>query len=70
MGFLSSLFGFSQNNNLIELTSNQDVEDGWNDLIFTITEKEKLENGFWSLTFTTFPLNKEKAVLEKWEISF
>jgi len=50
MGFLSSIFGFSQNTNLIELTSNQDAEEGWKDLIFIITEKEKLDNGFWSLT--------------------
>ena len=50
MGFLSSVFGFSQNRNLIELTSNQDAEEGWNDLIFAITEKEKLDNGFWNLT--------------------
>ena len=50
MGFLSSVFGFSQNNNLIELTSKQDAEEGWQDLIFSITEKEKLDNGFWSLT--------------------
>ena len=50
MRFLSSVFGFSQNNNLIELTSNQDTEEGWKDLIFTIREKEKMDNGFWSLT--------------------
>ncbi len=42
MGFLSSVFGFSQNNNLIELTSKQDAEEGWQDLVFSITEKEKL----------------------------
>ena len=50
MGILSSIFGFSQNKNLIELTSNQDAEEGWQDLIFTITEKKKMNNGFWSLT--------------------
>ena len=50
MGILSSVFGFSQNKNLIELTSNQDAEEGWQDLIFTITKKEKIDNGFWSLT--------------------
>tara|TARA_R110002096_G_scaffold261919_1_gene455493 strand:- start:107 stop:694 length:588 start_codon:yes stop_codon:yes gene_type:complete len=50
MGFLSNVFGFSQNGNLIELTSNQDAEEGWMDLILTITKKEKLDNGFWSLT--------------------
>ncbi len=50
MGILSSVFGFSQNNNLIELISKQDADEGWQDLIFTITEKEKLDNGFWSLT--------------------
>ena len=50
MGILSSIFGCIQNKNLIELTSNQDAEEGWQDLIFTITEKEKLDNGFWSLT--------------------
>ncbi|MGS2765135.1 hypothetical protein [Sinomicrobium sp. M5D2P9] len=49
MGFLSRVFGFSQNKNLVELTSNQDAEEGWQDLIFTITEKEKLDNGFWGL---------------------
>jgi hypothetical protein len=49
MGILSSVLGFSQNNNLVELTSNQDEEEGWNDLVLTITKKEKLENGFWSL---------------------
>jgi hypothetical protein len=48
MGILSSFLGFSQNENLIELTSK--AEEGWKDLIFTITEKEKLKNGFWSLT--------------------
>ena len=50
MGFLSSVLGFGQNNNLVELTSKQDAEEGWQDLIFTITEKEKLKNGFWTLT--------------------
>ncbi|MEX0362779.1 MAG: hypothetical protein AB3N10_17520, partial [Allomuricauda sp.] len=50
MGILSSVFGFGQNNNLIELTAKQDAEEGWQDLIFSITEKEKLANGFWSLT--------------------
>lgn len=49
MGILSSVLGFSQNNNLIELTSNQDEEEGWKDLILTITKKKKLDNGFWSL---------------------
>ena len=49
MGFLNKFFGFSLNNNLIELTSKQNVEEGWKDLIFTITKKEKLENGYWSL---------------------
>ena len=50
MGILSSVFGFSQSKNLIEMTSNQDAEEGWQDLIFTITEKEKIDNGFWSFT--------------------
>jgi len=50
MGILSSIFGCSQNNNLIELTSKQDAEEGWQDLIFSITKKQKLDNGFWSLT--------------------
>ncbi len=50
MEFLSSVFGFSQNNNLIELTSKRDTEEGWQDFVFSITEKEKLDNGFWSLT--------------------
>ncbi|WP_224484681.1 hypothetical protein [Robertkochia aurantiaca] len=50
MGFLSSLFSFSQGNNLIELTSQQEDAEGWQDLIFSITEKEKLETGFWRLT--------------------
>jgi len=50
MSFLSSVFGFSQNNDLIELTSSQDAEEGWKDLIFTITKKEKINNDFWSLT--------------------
>ena len=49
MGILSSLFGFSQNNNLIGLTSVQDSDEAWQDLIFTITKKEKLKNEFWSL---------------------
>jgi len=49
MGIFSNVFGFSQHNNLIELTSKQDAEEGWNDLILTITKKEKLSNGFWSL---------------------
>jgi len=50
MGLLSSIFGFSQNNNLIELTSKQDKEGYWKDLIFSITKKEKLDNGYLSLT--------------------
>ncbi|NIK93613.1 hypothetical protein GZ212_15740 [Mangrovimonas sp. CR14] len=50
MGILSGIFGCSQNKKLIELTSNQDAEEGWQDLIFTITQKVKLDNGFWSLT--------------------
>ncbi len=52
MGIFSSFFGCNQKPKpieLIELTSNQEIE-GWNDLIFSITEKEKLNNGFWSLT--------------------
>jgi hypothetical protein len=49
MGILSSIFGFNHNMNLIELTSNQYGEEGWQDLIFTITEKKKTENGFWVL---------------------
>ena len=48
MGILNSFLGFSQNNNLIKLTSK--AEEGWKDLVFSITKKEKLENGFWSLT--------------------
>jgi hypothetical protein len=48
MGILSSFLGFSQNENLVELTSKS--EEGWKDLVFTITEKEKLKNGLWSLT--------------------
>ena len=50
MGILSSVWGFGQNKNLIELTSRQDAEEGWHDLVFTITEKEKTNNGFWNLT--------------------
>lgn len=50
MEFFSNLFGLRKKKNLIELASNQDNEEGWNDLIFSITEKEKLDNGFWSLT--------------------
>ena len=50
MGIIRSIFGCSQNNNLIELTSKQDAGEGWQDLIFSITKKEKLDNGFWSLT--------------------
>lgn len=50
MGFLSTLFGCGQNENLIELTSNQNAEEGWQDLIFTITEKEKTNDGFWIMT--------------------
>ena len=49
MGILSSVLGNSQNKNLIELTSNQDEEEGWKDLVLTITKKEKLDNGFWNL---------------------
>ena len=41
MGILSNFLGFSQNENLIELTSK--AEEGWKDLVFTITEKEKLK---------------------------
>ncbi|WP_142786486.1 hypothetical protein [Changchengzhania lutea] len=50
MGFLSVFFGFSQKDNLVELISNQEDGEVWQDLIFSITEKEKLANGFWSLT--------------------
>ena len=52
MAIFSSFFGCDQKSKpieLIELTSNQE-EEGWNDLVFSITDKEKLNNGFWSLT--------------------
>jgi hypothetical protein len=48
MLILSSILGFSQDKNLIELTSK--AEEGWKDLVFSITDKKKLNNGFWSLT--------------------
>jgi len=48
---LFSLFPWSesssQNSELIEITDFQD-DDGWQDLVFTITEKE-LKNGYWNL---------------------
>lgn len=49
IGNLGNFFGFNHNKNLMELTSNQDGEDGWQDLIFSITNK-KLDIGFWVLT--------------------
>lgn len=51
MGFFSSIFGRKSNQNsgsLIEITSNQEEEDGWQDLIFSITEK-KNESNIWNL---------------------
>ncbi len=52
MGLFSSIFGCNSkenlNNSLIHITSNQDKEDGWQDLVFTITEK-KLESNAWNL---------------------
>lgn len=34
-------------NDIVNLNSNQSVD--WKDLVFTITEKEKLSNGYWNL---------------------
>ncbi len=53
MGILNSLFGpkaNGQTNELIELTSNQDEEEGWQDLIFTVANKELQTNGYWNIT--------------------
>lgn len=53
MGLFNSLFGSKANgqtNELIELTSNQDEEEGWQDLIFTITNKELQTDGYWNIT--------------------
>ena len=53
MGIFNSLFGSKANgqtNQLIELTSNQDEEEGWQDLIFTVTNKELQTNGYWDIT--------------------
>jgi len=50
MGFLDSIFGCGENIDLVQLTANQDSEEGWKDLIFSITKREKLDDGFWSLT--------------------
>ncbi|MGF1638383.1 MAG: hypothetical protein ACFCUU_15005 [Cyclobacteriaceae bacterium] len=49
MGILSSIFGCRPSENIIDLTSNQDAGEGWRDMIFTITQREKMNNGFWSL---------------------
>ena len=53
MGIFNSLFGSKANgqtNELIELTSNQDEEEGWQDLIFTVTHKELQNDGYWNIT--------------------
>jgi len=50
-GYFSILFGCKSNGlnrELIELTSNQ-VEEGWQDLILTITQKKLLDTGYWDL---------------------
>lgn len=52
MGIFNLLFGSKANrqtNELIELTSNQDEEGGWQDLIFTVTKKELQTNGYWNI---------------------
>lgn len=49
IGVLSNIFGCNDDKNLTELTSSQGAEEGWQDMIFTITEKKK-ENAFWILT--------------------
>lgn len=52
MGFLSTLFGCKssgQNSELTDLTANQIEEEGWQDLILTITQKKLLETGYWDL---------------------
>jgi hypothetical protein len=53
MGFFSFLLGCKsiEKNKLIELTSNQEDNEGWKDLTFTIVEKEKLDSGFWNLKY-------------------
>ena len=53
MGIFSSLFGSKangQSTNLIELTSNQVEAEGWQDLIFKITEKQLQPDGYWNVT--------------------
>lgn len=53
MGFLSTLFGYKSNgqkSELTDLTANQIEEEGWQDLILTITKKKLLETGYWDLT--------------------
>jgi len=52
MGFLSILFGCKSNGQkqeLTELTANQIEEEGWQDLIMTITQRKKLDTGYWDL---------------------
>lgn len=52
MGFLSALFGCKssgQKSQLTDLTANQIEEEGWQDLILTITQKKLLETGYWDL---------------------
>jgi len=53
MGIFNSLFGSKangQSNELIELTSNQNEEEGWQDLVFTLTNKELQTDGYWNIT--------------------
>jgi hypothetical protein len=53
MGFISALFGCKSNvqkSELIELTANQMEEEGWQDLVLSITQKKLLETGYWDLT--------------------
>ena len=50
-GLFSSIFGCrpdSQSNDLITIIANQTDEEGWQDLIFNITEKN-LESNVWNL---------------------
>jgi hypothetical protein len=52
MGLLNTFFGLKSNGqdqDIIELTAHQDVGEGWQDLVFTITKKTKLDIGYWDL---------------------
>jgi hypothetical protein len=48
MNFFKNIFGSRSNAILRNITSNQIEEDGWQDLVFDITESNKIENKIWT----------------------